>query len=95
MNGRGYTEESAFATATHRLEGDNSMLLVDVMAKKDVYTNGFVCLYLNPLFSLFKSSRGAWWWCGRRFQREREKHDWSVLYRGESFSQGNSPLETG
>jgi hypothetical protein len=70
MTGQCYTEESVFTTATHRLEGDNGMLLVDGMAKKHVYTNGFVCLYLNQLFSLFKSSRGAVWWCGRCFQEE-------------------------
>jgi hypothetical protein len=62
MTGWGYTVESAFAEATHHLEGDNGMLLVDGMAKKHVYTNNFVCLYLNELFSLFKLSRGAGWW---------------------------------
>ena len=37
MTGWGYREERGFAKATHRLEGDNGMLLVDGMAKECLF----------------------------------------------------------
>jgi hypothetical protein len=59
MTGSGYTEDSGFV----RAEGENGKLLVDRMVRKLVSANVFFCLYLNQCFSLFKSSRGAGWWC--------------------------------